>query len=159
MLLAFGDSHHNRPALKKIAKILQDQKPEVFVHTGDNFSDFVWLKKITGIPGFGVRGNCDLGIIPGAKDEIVFDYRDKKIWLVHGHQYGVKYSTQELWARAKQLAVQVVVFGHTHSPMVEQQDDIWLVNPGSIPLPRGGSPGYARLTVENDVKLQLVQVK
>ena len=67
MLLALGDSHRNRIALDKIAELIAQSAPNLFVHTGDNFSDYKLLRKKTGIPGFGVRGNCDMGIIPGGQ--------------------------------------------------------------------------------------------
>jgi hypothetical protein len=46
---------------------------------------------------------------------------------------------------------QVVVFGHSHRPLVRQVGDRWLVNPGSAFIPRGGSRGsVALLTLDAD---------
>ena len=40
-------------------------------------------------------------------------------------------------------------FGHTHRMMLERENGLWVCNPGSISLPRGGPASYARLTIEN----------
>ncbi|HPZ90517.1 MAG: metallophosphoesterase [Firmicutes bacterium] len=157
MLLALGDSHRNRIALDKIAELIGTERPQLFVHTGDNFSDYKLLRKKTGIPGFGVRGNCDMGIIPGAKEELIFSYAGKQILLTHGHLYGVKYSLRDLHQRAEELGVDAVIFGHSHVALLERAGGIWLINPGSLSLPRRGSrPGFARIWVdEGEIKGEL----
>lgn len=33
--------------------------------------------------------------------------------------------------------------------MLERENGVWVCNPGSISLPRGGPASYARLTIEN----------
>lgn len=158
MLLALGDSHRNRIALEKIAELFCRERPQLFVHTGDNFTDYKFLRKKTGISGFGVRGNCDLGIIPGAKEELILEYAGKKIFLTHGHLYGVKYSLTDLLRRAKELDVDAVIFGHSHVALLERMDGMWLINPGSLSLPRRGCrPGFARIRVEDgEIKGELV---
>lgn len=160
MLLALGDSHRSQVALELIAEIILRDRPKFFVHTGDNYSDYKHIKKQTKIPGFGVRGNCDLGLLPGAPEELILDYQNKKVLLTHGHTLGVKHSYRGLVERARAVAADAVIFGHTHVQFAQQQEGIWLINPGSIPLPRGGSqPGYARLkVVSGELKVELVQV-
>ena len=160
MLLAFGDSHRSQVALELIAEIILRDRPKFFVHTGDNYSDYKHTKKQTKMQGFGVRGNCDLGLIPGAPEELILDYQNKRILLTHGHTLGVKHSYRGLVERAEQVAAVAVIFGHTHVQFAEQQEGIWLVNPGSISLPRGGSPpGYACLeVVAGELEVELVQV-
>lgn len=160
MLLAFGDSHRSEVALELIAEVLLRDRPELFVHTGDNYADFKYLKKQTKIPGYGVRGNCDGGIMLGVSEELVFEFHTKRILLTHGHSLGVKYSQGGLVERALEMTVDAVIFGHTHVQFAEQQEGIWLINPGSISRPRGGShPGYAWINVvAGEIKVELVQI-
>ncbi|MGI6362399.1 MAG: metallophosphoesterase family protein [Bacillota bacterium] len=149
MLLAFGDSHRYPIVLEEIEAILRRQKPSLFVHTGDNYADFLRLLKKTKIPGYGVRGNCDRGV--SAPEELLFDFHDFKIYLTHGHQYGAKHSTRQLVERAFELGAQGVIFGHSHVPLVREERGILLVNPGSISLPRRGSDScYAKVYVKNN---------
>lgn len=161
MFLAFGDSHRSSRALALIAEIILRRQPELWVHTGDNYSDYQFLKKKTKISCYGVRGNCDLGLSSAlAPEELIIEYRAKKFLLTHGHFYGVKHSYSDILRRAKEVAADAVIFGHSHVQFAQEKDGIWLVNPGSIPLPRGGSPaGYAWLEVEaGKIQVQLEQI-
>lgn len=159
MFLAFGDSHRNKRALAQMAAIIHKLQPEFFVHTGDNFSDYQWIKKRTGTFGHGVRGNCDGGIIIGSREEIIFTHENKKFLLIHGHQYRVKYSYENLYYHARDAEVDAVIFGHSHVQFAQQEDGLWLINPGSISLPRGGSwPGYAKITSGTEIQVELIKL-
>lgn len=160
MLLAFADSHRSQIALELIAELILSQQPRLFVHAGDNYPDFQWLQKKTKVPGYGVRGNCDFGNMPEAREELIFCYQNKKILLTHGHKEGAKYSYRALLRRAEKLGAEAVIFGHSHVPLLQEKAGIWLINPGSIPLPRGGSrPSYAKISLEQGkLKAELIEV-
>lgn len=147
MLIALGDSHRHTGVLAGMAQVLVREQPQVFVHTGDNYGDFLYLRRESKIPGHGVRGNCDPLLTLGAPEEVVFDYEGFKIFLTHGHKYGAKHSLDQLAARAQDLGAAAVIFGHSHVQLIEERQGILFINPGSLSLPRGGSPaGYARLS-------------
>lgn len=151
MFVAFGDSHRSQRALDRMADVILAKEPEFFVHTGDNFCDFQWMKKRTKIHGFGVRGNCDGGLILGARDEVIFKYQGKKILLVHGHMHGVKISYDRIYYYALQAEADAVIFGHSHVQYAQEEAGIWLINPGSISMPRGGSrPGFALISFQEE---------
>lgn len=159
MVLVFGDTHRNLAALATIEEIIRTSQPELFVHTGDNFTDFELLSRLTGAPGYGVRGNCDSPFALAAPESIIFEYQGLKFLLTHGHKYGAKYSTDQLVRRGQELGVAAVIFGHSHVQFAKKIDGIWLVNPGSIPLPRRGSPGYARLEVKTgQIQVELLRL-
>ena len=154
MFLAFGDSHRYSIALAEMAEIIRRQQPQFFVHTGDNYQDFQRLQKTTGLQGYGVRGNCDRNLPAEVPEELVLSFHGFSIFLTHGHQYGVKHCLNLLVERARDLGAQAVIFGHSHVQLVQEEEGILLVNPGSIPLPRGNSEsGYAEIFVKNG-KLQ-----
>ncbi len=53
-----------------------------------------------------------------------------------------------------------VIFGHTHLPVVEQHDGIWLLNPGS-PTERRRGPFHAMLVLQiaaGDIRPELVRL-
>ena len=60
-------------------------------------------------------------------------------------------SPREVWYRAKEEACDVVLFGHTHMPLVTEEDGVLFVNPGSVALPRQADRRrtYAVINVEN----------
>ena len=51
-------------------------------------------------------------------------------------------------------------YGHTHRPVVEEEDGILVINPGSLTFPRqqGRRPSYAVMDVEEGKDLQ-VEIK
>ena len=150
MILACGDTHGSQKALEKIADICKSEQPDMLVHTGDNFRDYLWLKKQLNCQGYGVRGNCDFGLLPGALEEQIIEYKSKKILVAHGHLHGVKTTYKIILNRAKEISADVVIFGHTHLQYAQKHDGVWLINPGSPSLPRGGTPGYAKIFLGAD---------
>lgn len=160
MLLAFGDTHRSTLALAKAAAAITSHKPQLFVHTGDNYGDFIQLKRLTNVKGYGVRGNCDPPFFSGAPEEKIFQYAGINILLTHGHKYGVKHSQERLLKYGVEIGVQVIIYGHSHVQTVNSDAGILMVNPGSIPLPRGGGPGgYGIITVvDGKPTAQLIRI-
>lgn len=149
MILVVGDTHQCSGALEAVIALVREHKPELLIHTGDNYRDYLRLAREINIPSYAVPGNCDFEEAP---EELCFSYGGKQFLLVHGHQYNVKVGLTALVRRGKQLGANCVIFGHTHIPLLEQQESLLLVNPGSIPWPRGGSkPSYAWLILGNSI--------
>lgn len=70
-------------------------------------------------------------------------YKDKRLFLTHGHVYG-----EENLPRLRRG--DVFLYGHTHVPVAKKKDDIYIINPGSISIPKENSPNsYA--VFENDL--------
>lgn len=86
-----------------------------------------------------VRGNCDSEVdqmlldfpIEASWQQVVTDNR--RLFLTHGHLF----NPEKL---PPLRAGDVFVYGHTHIPKAEKQGDIFLFNPGSASLPKGGYP-------------------
>ena len=93
---------------------------------------------------FCVRGNCDTEV-----DQMVLPFPilaetallfvDGKTWFAcHGHRSGANPTANDL---PKLPAGSVVLSGHTHIPVLEENPDgILLLNPGSVSIPKGGFP-------------------
>ena len=93
---------------------------------------------------FCVRGNCDTEV-----DQMVLPFPimaetallfvDGKTWFAcHGHRSGANPTANDL---PKLPAGSVVLSGHTHIPVLEENaDGILLLNPGSTSIPKGGFP-------------------
>ena len=141
-----GDTHGDTQVIRKI---LQMAPPvEMWLHTGDHAQDAYLLEKLAMVPVTKVLGNCDYDSKLANIDEI-FSLEGVKIWLTHGHRYMGHTRIGELAWWAKQLEVDMVVYGHTHIPMNKYYGDKLLVNPGSPSRPRGGSkPSFAILTLK-----------
>jgi len=91
---------------------------------------------LANIPMITVRGNGDFLRTDYNFDEVV-EVKGKKIFLTHGHRYNVKQGIMNLYYKALELNADLVLFGHTHIPIVEKIDGITIMNPGSPTFPRG----------------------
>ena len=86
-----------------------------------------------------VEGNCDYALSrlnPAFSSEpncMLARWEDWTGFLTHGHWYGPQNPPPMGTA-------QVLLSGHTHVPSYERMGDLICANPGSVSLPRGGSP-------------------
>lgn len=75
-----------------------------------------------------VKGNCD----SRGANELVLDLFGRKVYVTHGHFYGVKESYDRVMYRAIELGCSVCLFGHTHIPIFKNEDDLLTMNPGAF---------------------------
>lgn len=141
-----GDTHARIEAAKReLLKV----KPDFMLFTGDFYADAVRLASHVGIPYRAVAGNCDAASAGPA--ELLVELAEKRFYMVHGHQYGVKLGLQSLYYRGLEQEADVVLFGHTHLPCCELIDNVWLINPGSPSRPRGGArPSYCLIDIDRN---------
>ena len=74
------------------------------------------------------------------------------VMLTHGHRHGVNYGIKEIKETAFLEGADIVMFGHTHKPIIDLSDDkIWAINPGSISLPRqdGRKPSFIIMDIDS----------
>ena len=113
-------------------------RPEVFtlfdgvdliLHAGDIGPIGLIVELETIAPVKAVIGNTDsfelANLIPDLQELSVSGYN---LVLTHGHLLGAP--TPSLLRRAHPNA-QIIVFGHTHRPLLERTDGVLVVNPGS----------------------------
>ena len=76
----------------------------------------------------------------------------KKIWLTHGHNYYVSLDLKVIEQEAVARGMDIVMFGHTHRPVIIVEDNITLINPGSISYPRQADaiPTYIILEINDN---------
>ncbi len=130
-------------------------QPDMLIHLGDAYGNEDIYKRSVSCEVKVVSGNNDLFLGSSLNPEEEFDIGSHHFFLTHGHRYGVSYGTQKLLDAALSRGADIVLYGHTHVPSIEFDEDyhIWAVNPGSISMPRqsNGKPSYAVLEIdEND---------
>lgn len=83
-----------------------------------------------------VSGNNDF--FSGLKKELELVIGGVRILMTHGHQYGVYQGTERLKNLGITMGVDVVMYGHTHAPLLEVDEEkgITILNPGSVSYPR-----------------------
>ena len=104
--------------------------PDVVLHLGDCSSDAEDLSfAFENVEFVSVPGNCDYA--PGALTSLTPEFDGVRIFMTHGHLFGVKRELGALLEKAKQAGAAVCLFGHTHQSLLLQQDGLWLMNPGA----------------------------
>lgn len=138
-----ADTHGDMAAIARV--VLAAGVVDGWLHLGDNALDAKELEN-SGVPVYSVAGNCDVS----GEYERVVGVCGAKLLLTHGHMYGVSAGLSRLQYRAQELGCAAALFGHTHVPLLDEEGEILLLNPGSPSSPRMGSPrSYALLYVEN----------
>ncbi|MEX1376089.1 MAG: YfcE family phosphodiesterase [Eubacteriales bacterium] len=140
-IIVTSDTHGKVENLYHIYK--KNKKADMFIHLGDYASDAVAASARLGTNVECVKANGDIGSqLPLAKEFIV---DRNKILAVHGHVQRVKYSLLRLNFMAREANADIVLFGHTHMSLVEN-NGILFVNPGF-----GYRGEYAVVTIEKGV--------
>lgn len=125
-ILAFSDTHGDTSLcfdwLERIPGV------DLILHAGDIIRDAEDLAAVYPQTEY-VSGNNDYARF--APMEKMLFCEDKKLFLTHGHTFGVKYGLKTIATAARVKAAQICVFGHTHVPYCGYEDGVLLVNPGS----------------------------
>ena len=103
------------------------RESDYIIHLGDVRTDLKILDAELYNKLYFVFGNCD-----GGGEDAIINIDEVKILLTHGDKYGVKTSLTRLYFKAKELGADAVFFGHTHSPIIQEQDGITFINPGTM---------------------------
>lgn len=132
-ILIVSDSHGRCFYLEKV--LLRVKPIDLLIHLGDIEGDEEYIKGIAGCPVVMVSGNNDY--FTNIPRENFIQLGKYYIMLTHGHRYGVNYGVEQLKETAVLNGADIVMFGHTHRPLIDLKDDgIWAINPGSITQPR-----------------------
>ena len=121
-----SDTHGDLATIRQVVKGVQ---VDMWLHAGDCSQDGEYLRNLVAVPVIAARGNCD-GHTSAKIDEFV-EVSGHRIWLTHGHRYGVKQNTHDLVRWGKQHEVDIVLYGHTHIADNHWCDGILIFNPGS----------------------------
>ena len=106
-------------------------QPQQVIHLGDVMPDAEEAAEhYPQLPFCMVPGNCDGWVLSTpVKKQITLG--GKSILLSHGHRWGVKSGYDAAIADARAVGADILLFGHTHIPLLEQlEDGLWMMNPG-----------------------------
>ena len=147
MKILFMSDSHNHFSL--LVEMMEREKPERVFAMGDYTKDFEELSYLySEIPFEIVKGNCDFWDHHFSEEKLVF-LKGKRIFLTHGHLYGVKSSYDSLRQMGKNMKCDIILFGHTHREYFEKKEII-LANPGAA---QDGK--YGILNIEN-TKVEII---
>lgn len=127
-VLVLSDSHGRPEALRQA---IEKEKPHKVLFLGDGFYDVEKIREeFSALPIFTVPGNCDYGSF--SEPEQLIELDGVRILMMHGHTRGVKYGGMNAYYAAREMEADVLLYGHTHQPMVDYDGTLYTMNPGSI---------------------------
>lgn len=147
-IVVTGDTHISDNN-KQLPSSLVDacKTADLIIHAGDWKSMEVYktLSKYAEVKG--VYGNVDSDEI---KEQFpaqqIVEVNNHKIGIVHGH--GEKKTTEKRALEAfERQEVDIIIFGHSHIPLIRYFKNVLLMNPGS-PIDKRKLPYYSYGTLE-----------
>ena len=143
-IIVLSDTHLQDGLLPPAVALLA-KNADIILHAGD----FVSMQCYSALAALGrleaVHGNSDCPelkkLLPERK---VIEVEGVRIGLVHMASHGSDLMGAEMMAR--EMDVQVLVFGHIHRPLIEK-GKLLLICPGSTTLPRMSAPCVAELEI------------
>ncbi|MBQ7563367.1 MAG: metallophosphoesterase [Lachnospiraceae bacterium] len=149
-VLVISDNHGRTELMYELVGLV---KPvDLIVHCGD-----VEVPNIE--RRLSERADCPVHVVSGNNDYFggypfvdIFMLGEHRVLLTHGHKQKLYYDLTNLFYLAAQEQADIVLFGHLHTPIIQREGEVLLVNPGSLTYPRqsNGLPSYAMLTLEDD---------
>ena len=126
-VLVVSDSHGK---VDKLIQAVELTHPDYVLHLGDCQRDLERLRQtFPMLPMEGVPGNCDWGSCD--QPERLLEMGGVRIFMLHGHTRNVKSSPMSALYAAKEYGAQVLLFGHTHVPLVDNDGSLLTLNPGA----------------------------
>lgn len=124
---------HIRKNLKLLDIFLNEKFHNIdfIIHAGD-FTDKHTFKLISNFKKtYGVCGNNDSNyIVQNLKEKEILELQNYRIGIFHGH--GLKGKTLDRAYEAFEVdQVDVIIFGHSHQPIVQTKNKVLMINPGS----------------------------
>lgn len=152
-----SDTHRNIERVKNVLPHLKGV--DAILHLGDHVDDALKLERqlasleedspYHGLPVIAVPGNCDGST--SRSDYHIYETKEGiRMLMIHGHQYNIRFGYDRLLYLAEENDCHAILFGHTHIPVYDQIDNIYLINPGSLTRPKDGTNGsYAVITTSS----------
>ena len=147
-ILIVSDTHGR---VENLEKVLKRVTPiDHFIHLGDVEGQEEQIAAMAGVPVSMVAGNNDW--FSNHPKGLLVSLGKYRAFLTHGHHYGVHGGHAGLREQAALRKVDIVMYGHTHYPCVEQKPGLTILNPGSLSLPRqhGHQPSYILMEIDQE---------
>ncbi len=131
-ILVISDTHRHEENLERVLEI--EQNIDMLIHLGDIEGAEDFIRSIVNCPCYMVAGNNDYFSMLNKEIKIMIG--DYHVLLTHGHHYYVSLGYETIESEAIAQGIDIVMFGHTHRPLVEINENVTLINPGSLSYPR-----------------------
>lgn len=145
-ILIVSDTHRHN---ENYFKVLEKTGPyDMVIHCGDAEGSEYAISEGAGCETKIVLGNNDF--FSGLPKEIETQIGKYKVLITHGHTYYVSTNRELIKQDAVHRGFDIVMYGHTHRPVVDIGNDVIAINPGSLSYPRqdGHKPSYIIMEID-----------
>lgn len=145
-VLIVSDTHRRNDNYFKVLE--KEKNLDLIIHCGDSEGSEYALSESADCPVQLVTGNNDF--FSSLPRELELDIEGYKVWVTHGHNYYVNMGDEFIKEEARARGMDIVMYGHTHRPVINENKGIIAINPGSLTYPRqeGRKPTYIIMEVE-----------
>ena len=158
-IVILSDTHVKKHS-DKLFKLIDNlfKEADMIIHAGDYVSSSV-VSKLREHKNFvGVWGNNDKGYIRDLlKEKMIISVEGYKIGLCHGHGAS-KNTLESAYNQFSADRVDIIIFGHSHQPLILTKNKVLMINPGS-PSYKRREPWYSYVILEIQDKKINVQLK
>lgn len=149
-ILIVSDTHKKGRILEKVLNQLGEI--DFFIHLGDIEGEEAYIASLLDCRYELVAGNNDF--FTDCRKEAEIKLEDYKVLLTHGHYYYVSMGVETLRKEAIARGADIVMYGHTHRPLVSIEEDVTILNPGSLAYPRqeGRQPSFIMMEIDDKGK-------
>ena len=145
-VLIISDTHgRNSSYLDLLEEI---GKMDLVIHCGDVEGSEYLISESAGCRTVIVQGNNDY--FSDLPREAVVKLGKYQALVTHGHPYYVNMGHEHLVREAKKRKMDMVIYGHTHRPVITEENGIIVLNPGSLTYPRQSERKYTYIIMEID---------
>lgn len=145
-VLIVSDTHRRNDNYFKVLE--KEKNLDLIIHCGDSEGSEYALSESADCPVQLVIGNNDF--FSSLPRELELDIEGYKVWVTHGHNYYVNMGDEFIKEEARARGMDIVMYGHTHRPVINENKGVIAINPGSLTYPRqeGRKPTYIIMEVE-----------
>ena len=143
---------------RNLEKAIEKERPfDMLIHLGDVEGGDDYIAALAECPTYFVRGNNDFFSDLPAEDELMVE--GYHIFITHGHAYYVSMGEERLIQEAKERDADIVMYGHTHRPSCRKDENLLILNPGSMSYPRqeGRRPSYMLMHIDDQGRVEVSQ--
>jgi hypothetical protein len=147
-ILVVSDTHRKNDNYFKAVE--SAGKLDMVIHLGDVEGSEYVIEEAVDCPVEIVAGNNDFfSDLPSEKTLQIGKYR---VMITHGHRYYIGMGNEMLKKEAIAAGADIVMYGHTHKPVIDISKNIIAINPGSLSYPRqeNRKPSYIIMDIDSD---------
>jgi putative phosphoesterase len=153
-----SDTHDNLNNLKKAVEIINSEGIAHVFHAGDFTSPFtIRVLKNLQCPLTGIFGNNDGDKLLLREKFNGSIYHQPYTTIINGKRIAMMHEPVFIEALRDSGHFDIIIFGHTHEPLIRQERGVFIINPGELAGWLYGRPSFAIFNLEQ-MKAEIINI-